>query len=260
METAHYTVIRRLGEGETFLAQSASGQLVALKYLTPEYTVGLRAWLPEARAVSSRHLAPILDADLDAERPWVATAYLEGPTLQEHGPVGGYLGELSSCLHEAVDALRQAGIAHGDLRPSNVILSTNGPRLVDYALTDRIDDADGLESVLAYAKGATAVEPYRPKRALLIVSAVTALFAAAAGATHPALWPDGEVCWAVGEETRRSHDIQDAWFLQQAKETDDTQLRLALENAARADASGDLLSPSTDYNDALARISDACER
>ncbi|MDL4770607.1 MULTISPECIES: serine/threonine-protein kinase [Thermomonosporaceae] len=143
-----YRVIARLGSGgmgEVFLATSQSRRLVAVKVIRPEH-VGDPRWrdrfrqeVTSARSVSGFYTAPVVDADPDADEPWLATQYIRGVSLAEAVREKGPLPEQAACrlgagLAEALIAIHQAGIVHRDLKPSNVLLAADGPRVIDFGI------------------------------------------------------------------------------------------------------------------------------
>jgi eukaryotic-like serine/threonine-protein kinase len=134
------------GMGRVFLGASGDGQLVAVKVVRadlasdPEFRARFRREVTVARRVSSRFTAPLIDADADGPVPWLATAYVAGPSLAdavtEHGPlpVPSVL-ELAAGLAEGVSAIHAAGVVHRDLKPSNVLLAQDGPRVIDFGIS-----------------------------------------------------------------------------------------------------------------------------
>lgn len=88
--------------------------------------------------------APVLDADPDAERPWLATAFVDGPSLQayvaDQGPLGDQgVAALAVRMADGLAALHTAGLVHRDLKPSNVLLADDGPRLIDFGISRAAD-------------------------------------------------------------------------------------------------------------------------
>ena len=144
-----YRVLGRLGAGGTgqvYLARSPGGRLVAIKLIGPQLAEepGFRARLASevtgARNVSGTFTAAVVDADADAELPWVATEYVPGPSLadavESWGPLpAGSLTTLAFGLAEALREIHRAGLVHRDLKPSNVLLAADGPRVTDFAVS-----------------------------------------------------------------------------------------------------------------------------
>jgi hypothetical protein len=132
--------------GEVYLAKSPGGRLVAIKLIRPELAEerGFRSRfsseISAARNVSGIYTAAVVDADADAELPWMATVYVPGPSLtdavEENGPlpVRSVLA-LAAGLAEALQAIHRADLVHRDLKPSNVLLATDGPRVIDFGIS-----------------------------------------------------------------------------------------------------------------------------
>jgi eukaryotic-like serine/threonine-protein kinase len=157
-----YQVLRRLGSGgmgRVYLARSPGGRAVAIKVIRPDLAQrrGFRARFARevaaARGVSGIFTAAVVDADPEAELPWMATAYVEGPSLadavEEHGPLPPRaVLSLAAGLAEGLQAIHRAGLVHRDLKPSNVLLANDGPRVIDFGVSwagerDRLTD-DGM--------------------------------------------------------------------------------------------------------------------
>ena len=131
--------------GRVFLAESPGGQLAAVKVILPESRKDPihRQWFSREadalRRVSGKSVPEVLDADAGADLPWLATAYIPGPTLgdavREYGPMPvSWIVALASGLAEALLAIHLAGLVHRDLKPRNVILAEGGPRLIDFGV------------------------------------------------------------------------------------------------------------------------------
>lgn len=143
-----FRVTHRLGVGgmgEVFLAVGSGGQRIAVKLVRRELLYDetvRRRFAREVRlseTVGGRYTAKLIRADVDAPQPWLATEFIDGPTLneylREHGPLGGgSLRALAIALLEAVAAIHDAGIIHRDLTPNNVLLAPDGPRVVDFGI------------------------------------------------------------------------------------------------------------------------------
>ncbi|MFI1730249.1 PQQ-binding-like beta-propeller repeat protein [Streptomyces acidicola] len=149
-----YTVVDRLGSGGmgvVYLARSASGRQVAVKLIHAQYAqdeefrARFRQEVAAARRVSGAFTAPVVDADPDAEQPWMATLYVPGRTLSDmvakDGPLGGRaLRTLALGLGEALRDIHQAGMVHRDLKPSNVLMAEDGPRVIDFGISRAADN------------------------------------------------------------------------------------------------------------------------
>ncbi|MGW0998455.1 bifunctional serine/threonine-protein kinase/ABC transporter substrate-binding protein [Streptomyces sp. NPDC002523] len=143
-----YRLLARIGAGGmglVYLARSEGGALAALKVIRAEHGAdpGFRArFRREARAaarVDGRWTAPVLAADPDAVEPWIATAFVPGPSLAEvvaaHGPLPPVtVRALGARLAEALAAVHAAGLVHRDIKPGNVLLALDGPRLIDFGI------------------------------------------------------------------------------------------------------------------------------
>ncbi|WP_030573690.1 protein kinase domain-containing protein [Streptomyces aureocirculatus] len=152
-EIGGYPVEARLGSGgmgTVFLGRTASGRPVAIKLIHQQFTdddefrTRFRQEVAAARRVSGAFTAAVVDADPEATHPWMATAYIEGPTLAQRiaqrGPIGGAdLRSLAIGLAEALRDIHRADVVHRDLKPSNVVLSPEGPRVIDFGISRAAD-------------------------------------------------------------------------------------------------------------------------
>ncbi|MDX3631502.1 serine/threonine-protein kinase [Streptomyces europaeiscabiei] len=134
------------GMGVVHLATSTSGLRLAVKVVhaefakDPEFRGRFRQEVAAARQVSGAFTAPVVDADTDSARPWMATLFIPGPTLAEHvkrnGPMPpGQLRRLMAGLAEALRDIHRAGVVHRDLKPSNVLLAEDGPKVIDFGIS-----------------------------------------------------------------------------------------------------------------------------
>ncbi|MFI2114018.1 ABC transporter substrate-binding protein [Streptomyces rubiginosohelvolus] len=143
-----YRTLVRLGAGGmgvVYLARSAGGSLAAVKVIRAEHAAdpGFRArFRREAEAaarITGPWVVPVLGADTEAREPWLATAFVPGPSLAQVVAAGGPLPPvtvraLGSRLAEALAAVHEAGLIHRDVKPGNVLLALDGPRLIDFGI------------------------------------------------------------------------------------------------------------------------------
>ncbi|MFI6962239.1 protein kinase [Streptomyces sp. NPDC050255] len=160
-----YRLLGRLGAGgmgQVYLARSDRGRVVALKLVREELAAQqefrdrFRQEVRAARRVGSTWTAPVLDADTEAAVPWVATGYVAGPSLQTTvtgrantaaGPAPGAYGPLpdrsvhilGTGLAHALLAIHGADLIHRDLKPSNILLTIDGPRVIDFGIARALD-------------------------------------------------------------------------------------------------------------------------
>ncbi|MFI1719559.1 serine/threonine-protein kinase [Streptomyces sp. NPDC020489] len=144
-----YRIEDRLGSGGmgvVYLARSASGRRLAIKVVHGQYAdddefrARFRREVAAARQVSGAFTAPVVDADADAPRPWMATLYIPGSNLgvhiQDNGPLPlPRLRDLAAGLAEAIRDIHRAGVVHRDLKPANVMLADDGPRVIDFGVS-----------------------------------------------------------------------------------------------------------------------------
>ncbi|MFF3332400.1 PQQ-binding-like beta-propeller repeat protein [Streptomyces sp. NPDC002888] len=144
-----YTLTDRLGAGGmgvVYRGSSRSGRQVAVKVVhaqyadDPEFRTRFRQEIAAIRKVSGAFTAPVVDADPDAPRPWMATQFVPGPTLADRvgdeGPLAGVeLARLALGLVEALHEVHRAGVVHRDLKPGNVLMASDGPRVIDFGIS-----------------------------------------------------------------------------------------------------------------------------
>ncbi|MFI1565044.1 protein kinase [Streptomyces sp. NPDC020490] len=155
-----YRLLGRLGSGgmgRVYLGRSAGGRTVAVKIVHPhfaldeEFRARFRREVDAARRVGGAWTAPVLDADTEAAVPWVATAYAAGPSLASAVADGGALPApsvraLGAGLAEALAAVHALGLVHRDVKPSNVLLTLDGPLLIDFGIARATDGTASLTS------------------------------------------------------------------------------------------------------------------
>ncbi|WP_439675445.1 serine/threonine protein kinase [Embleya sp. MST-111070] len=148
-----YRVLRVLGAGgmgRVYLGRNPGGRVVAIKVVRsewaddPGFRERFRREVDAARRVGGAWTAPVLDADTEADTPWVVTGYVAGPSVYEAVSGRGPLPEetvrtLGAGLAEALTAIHAAGLVHRDIKPSNVLLSLDGPRVIDFGISRAMD-------------------------------------------------------------------------------------------------------------------------
>lgn len=139
---------RRLGAGGmgvVYLGSDKRGQRVALKLIRPELAEDQEFRSRFAREVSAAArirggcTARLVAADLEADRPWLATQYVPGPSLYDkvgaEGPLSAAeVARIGAALADGLVAVHEAGVVHRDLKPSNILLSPKGPRIIDFGI------------------------------------------------------------------------------------------------------------------------------
>ncbi|WP_285756820.1 serine/threonine-protein kinase [Nocardiopsis ansamitocini] len=154
VEIGGYRILERIGVGgmgAVYAALTATGERVAVKVVHQEFATNptYRARFVRevdllARVGDSFSVHPI-EADIGAYQPWLAMPYIAGPTLGEHivgeGPMAGReLVEFTAGIAQALVAIHRAGVVHRDLKPDNVILSSSGPRILDFGIAQAMDE------------------------------------------------------------------------------------------------------------------------
>ncbi|MFI7234422.1 WD40 repeat domain-containing serine/threonine protein kinase [Streptomyces cyaneofuscatus] len=138
------------GMGQVFLGTSAAGRRVAVKVIRPElaatdrFRARFAREVEAARRVGGFHTAQIVDADPEAASPWLAAEYIPGPTLQQIVAAQGPLPpeavlRLGAGIAEGLTAVHNCGLVHRDLKPGNVILAADGPRIIDFGIAHALD-------------------------------------------------------------------------------------------------------------------------
>jgi len=134
------------GMGRVYLATSPGGRAVAVKVVhpelarDPEFMRRFRREVEAAEAVSGVYTAPVVGAGPDDNPPWLATAYVPGPSLSELVAATGPLPEaavwrLAGGLVEALQAIHGRGLVHRDLKPGNILIAADGPRVIDFGIS-----------------------------------------------------------------------------------------------------------------------------
>ncbi|MEU2185009.1 serine/threonine-protein kinase [Streptomyces thermolilacinus] len=157
-----YRLLGRLGAGgmgRVYLARSEGGRTVAVKLVLQElardeeFRRRFAQEVAAARRVGGQWTAPVLDADTDADVPWVATGYVPGPSLTEvvdrdHGPLPDTsVRALASGLSQALASIHAVGLVHRDLKPSNILVTVDGPRVIDFGIARALDGRSAAADV-----------------------------------------------------------------------------------------------------------------
>jgi len=140
------------GMGQVFLATSPGDRMVAVKVIhadlarDAEFVRRFRAEVNAARRVSGLYTAPVVAAGVDDRPPWLATAFVPGPSLEgivsRYGPLPvPALWRLAAGLADALRAIHAAGLVHRDLKPANVLLASDGPRVIDFGIARAVTDS-----------------------------------------------------------------------------------------------------------------------
>ncbi|MFV0127327.1 serine/threonine-protein kinase [Streptomyces sp. HMX112] len=146
-ELGGYELLGRIGQGgmgQVYLGESPGGEPAAVKVIKPsvvdsETRTRFAQEVEILKTIWGARIAALLDADPDAERPWLATEYVEGLDLSRHvaahGPLPALLtAALGATLAEALAGVHRQGLLHRDLKPANVLLGPNGPKVIDFGL------------------------------------------------------------------------------------------------------------------------------
>lgn len=138
------------GMGRVYLGRTPAGSAVAVKVVhrayaaDPEFRKRFALEVAAARRVQGLYTVPVVAADLDAGEPWLATAYAPGPSLQqavgERGPLpADEVLALTAGVAEALETIHAAGVIHRDLKPSNIVLTADGPKVIDFGIARAAD-------------------------------------------------------------------------------------------------------------------------
>ncbi|WP_228023093.1 serine/threonine-protein kinase [Streptomyces acidicola] len=138
------------GMGRVYLAFTPGGRALAVKVVRPDYAEDdefrrrFRKEIDAAQRVQGLYTAPVVDADSEAPLPWLATAYVPGPSLHqavsEHGPLPlTTVFRLLAGIAEGLTAIHACELIHRDLKPANILLAGDGPRVIDFGIAHAAD-------------------------------------------------------------------------------------------------------------------------
>lgn len=157
-----YRLIGRLGAGgmgQVFFGRSPGGRAVAIKRIhphmatDPSFRERFTREVAAARQVSGAFTAPVIDADTDAEMPWLVTSYVPSLPLDEavqrYGPLPEHTQHvLAAGLVEALSEIHRVGLIHRDLKPGNVLLAEDGPRVIDFGIARATEGTAATQSIV----------------------------------------------------------------------------------------------------------------
>ncbi|WP_329521918.1 WD40 repeat domain-containing serine/threonine protein kinase [Spirillospora sp. NBC_01491] len=157
VRVGRYRMLAELGRGgmgRVLLGSAPDGRLVAVKLVharlvdVPGFRDRFRAEVTATRTVSGAYTAPVIDADADAQTPWLASVCVPGPSLSEAVRAAGPLPEqsvlrLAAGLAAALLEIHRAGLVHRDLKPSNVLLAADGPKVIDFGVARAVEGDEG---------------------------------------------------------------------------------------------------------------------
>ncbi|HEY3649100.1 MAG TPA: protein kinase [Streptosporangiaceae bacterium] len=149
----HYRLTARLGSGGmgvVYLGIGWDGSQVAVKVLRPEladdqeFRSRFRREVSALMRVKGVCTVRVIEADTESAHPFMITEYAEGPSLAEYIDSYGLIGPdmlygLATGLAEALTVIHAAGIVHRDFKPSNVILTDAGPKVIDFGIAQALD-------------------------------------------------------------------------------------------------------------------------
>ena len=200
-----WQILRRIGAGGMGMVYYASrdGEYVALKVVGhvdgPDSSIGkyFKRELANLRLVSGPYVASLRDADIESVPAWIASEYIDGPNFKvfvdSNGPLlGKAWGEFAAALLEGISQVHARGVVHRDLKPTNIVMSVNGPKLIDFGIAQALDDTPFTKT------GLTAGTPtwMAPEQAnSTVIGQPTDLFAAGSVLLYAAT---GREPWGLG--------------------------------------------------------------
>ena len=152
-QVGRYRILAELGRGgmgRVLLGTGPDGRLVAVKLVharlvdLPGFRERFRHEVAATSAVSGAYTAAVIDADADAPTPWLASVYVPAPSLRDVAPLPEEaVLRLGAGLVSALVEIHHAGLVHADLKPSNVLLSADGPKVIDFGVARAAEEGAG---------------------------------------------------------------------------------------------------------------------
>ncbi|QLY31879.1 serine/threonine protein kinase [Nocardia huaxiensis] len=193
-------VIGQGGMGRVLLGRTAAGRLVAVKRIhrhlagDTEFRSRFQREVAAGRQVTGAYTAAVVEADIESEIPWLATEYMNGPPLSavvaDCGPLPlGGLRLLATGLAAALMEIHRAGLVHRDLTPGNVLLTAEGPRVIDFGIARAAEGSATLTATGSVLGSPAYMSPEQATGGEITpaadVFAVGAILALAAGGVAP---------------------------------------------------------------------------
>jgi eukaryotic-like serine/threonine-protein kinase len=189
-QVGDYRLLNRLGAGgmgQVYLGTTPGGRLVAVKVIRtditvdPDYRRRLAREVEAAKSVGGFHTAHVVDANPEADPPWMVTAFIAGPSLhaavRDNGPLTMVAATaLGAALAEGLAAIHDRGLLHRDLKPGNIIMAADGPRIIDFGIARPLGASTLTgQDVLVGTYSYMSPEQYRGREELTPASDVFAL-------------------------------------------------------------------------------------
>lgn len=227
-ELGGFELLGRIGHGgmgQVYLGESLGGEPAAVKVIKPtvvdsETRQRFAQEIEVLKTVWGARIAAFLDADAEAERPWLATEYVEGPDLRRHvashGPLPPVLtASLGATLAEALAAVHKQGLLHRDLKPANILLGPNGPKIIDFGLAVFAESSVSLTAPNTVVGTPTCMAPeqangVKPLTPAVDVYALGAVLLHAATGHYPFQADNIHVLFHMVTDPAASPDLADA--------------------------------------------------
>ncbi|MGW3623100.1 protein kinase domain-containing protein [Streptomyces sp. NPDC000880] len=227
-ELGGFELLGRIGQGgmgQVYLGESQGGEPAAVKVIKAsvvdsEARLRFAQEIEVLKTIWGPRIAAFLDADPEAERPWLATEYVDGPDLRKHitthGPLPSVLvASLGATLAEALAGVHKQGLVHRDLKPANVLLGPNGPKIIDFGLAVFTESSATLTAPNAVMGTPACMAPeqasgVKPLTTPVDVYALGSVLLYAATGHHPYQADNIHVLFHMITEQSKEPDLTDA--------------------------------------------------